>query len=520
MRLGIDVGGTNTDAVVLDSEDNVLAKKKTPTTSDVTGGIIKAMRRVLTEVKKGEIKHVMVGTTHCTNAIAEREGLAETAVIRIGAPATLSIRPLFEWPENLRQATGDHVQIFEGGHEFSGEEMNELDEEGIEDFLEDLKDEVETVSITSVFSPVNPEHEDRAEEIAESVLEDVPISLSNEIGSIGLLERENATALNAALVPVMDRTSRSILEALDDQNIDAEVYFCQNDGTLMALDYARKYPVLTLASGPSNSLKGAAYLSNMEKGIVIDVGGTTTDIGALSKGFPRESSTAIEIGGIKTNFRMPDLISIGIGGGSIVELEDGGIQVGPESVGKDLPEKGSCFGGNETTSTDAAVKLGMARLGKEKPGLSEAEAEKAIEFVEERLHKGVEKMKTEAGKVPVSLVGGGSILVRDIEGASQVSRPSHYEVANAIGAAISQVSGETDRIFSMEEKNREDAVEEAKERAKREAIEAGADPETLEIVNVEEVPLAYLPGEAVRIKAKATGDLALGDQKRRGDAGI
>ncbi|MEZ4571318.1 MAG: hydantoinase/oxoprolinase family protein [Thermomicrobiales bacterium] len=94
------------------------------------------------------------------------------------------------------------------------------------------------------------------------------------------------------------------------------MFFSQNDGTLMALEYATRYPILTVASGPANSIRGAAFLSRLEDAIVVDVGGTSTDIGILVKGFPRESSIAVDIGGVRTNFRMPDLISIALGGGT------------------------------------------------------------------------------------------------------------------------------------------------------------------------------------------------------------
>ena len=121
----------------------------------------------------------------------------------------------------------------------------------------------------------------------------------------------------------------------------------------------------------------------------------------------------------------------------------------------------------------------------------------------------VDRMKTSATAVPVIVVGGGSILVRDnIEGASEIVKPDHYPVANAIGAAIAQVGGECDRIFSLAELSREDALEQAKQEATNKATAAGASAETVDIVDVEEVPLAYLPGNATRIMVKAVGDLA------------
>ncbi len=107
----------------------------------------------------------------------------------------------------------------------------------------------------------------------------------------------------------------------------------------MSIEYAVKYPIFTVACGPTNSLRGASYLSELTDAIVLDVGGTTTDIGVLVQSFPRESSLAVEIGGARTNFRMPDLISIGLGGGTIIRIEENGeFTIGPDSVGYRLPE--------------------------------------------------------------------------------------------------------------------------------------------------------------------------------------
>ncbi|MGL5693138.1 MAG: hydantoinase/oxoprolinase family protein, partial [Peptostreptococcaceae bacterium] len=122
----------------------------------------------------------------------------------------------------------------------------------------------------------------------EELFTEVPISLSHEIGSVSLLERENATILNAALSSVAKMVSNSFKEALKDEKLeDVKIYLGQNDGTLMSLDYAIKYPILTIACGPTNSIRGASFLSNKNNAIVVDVGGTTTDVGVLVNSFPR-----------------------------------------------------------------------------------------------------------------------------------------------------------------------------------------------------------------------------------------
>ena len=136
-----------------------------------------------------------------------------------------------------------------------------------------------------------------------------------------------------------------------------------------------------------------------------------------------------------------------------------------------------------------------------------------VEAVEDRIEEmvniAVDRMKTSATEVPVIVVGGGSVLIqRTVEGASEMIKPNHFAVANAIGAAIAQVGGETDRVFALAEMSRDEALGLAKQEATDRAVSAGAKADTVEIVDVEEVPLAYLPGNATRIMVKAVGDLA------------
>lgn len=519
-RIGIDVGGTHTDAVLLDENNQVMSETKSPTTEDVATGIYMALKKIIEDanVPREQIKFAMLGTTHCTNAIVERKRLNNIAAIRIGAPATLAVKTLIGVPDDLREALGKYVYLVRGGHEFDGREIVSLDEEHLYQIAEEIKGKVDSVAITSVFSPVSQSHEARASEIIKEVLgEDVAVSLSSEIGSVGLLERENATIINAAVVNVAKTAADGFINALKNEGIDAKVFFGQNDGTLMSVEYAVRYPIFTIACGPTNSLRGASYLTKSSDAIVVDVGGTTSDVGVLIQSFPRESSLAVEIGGARTNFRMPDLISIGLGGGTIVRIqEDGEFTIGPDSVGYRLPEKSLIFGGDTVTTTDVAVALGKVKLGdaSKVAHLDKALLQKVYAKIVELVEEAIDKMKTSAEDVPVILVGGGSILLPEqLKGASQVIRPHHSGVANAIGAAISQVSGQVERIYKLDDFGREKALEMAKDEAKQEAIKAGADPDNLVIVDIEDVPLAYLPGNATRIRVKAAGELAQAEVK-------
>jgi hypothetical protein len=523
-RLGIDVGGTNTDAAILDRSDQVLAKAKVPTTPDVTGGIVAALDAVIgtSGMTASRITHAMLGTTHATNAVLERRKLHRVAVIRIGAPATLGVRPMFEWPADLTAVVSAGATVVAGGIEFDGRDLSPFDDDEVAAFLGTVAGRCDGVAITSVFAPVSPRHELLAAEIVKRELGEVPVSLSHEIGSVGLLERENATILNAALAGVAGDVARALGQALAAHDLSPVTFFAQNDGTLMALDHALRYPVLTIGSGPANSIRGAAFLTGRSDALVADVGGTSTDVGVLVNGFPRESSQGVEIGGIRTNFRMPDLVTIALGGGTVLSGSAQAVRLGPESVGYRLRDEALVFGGTTPTLTDSAVATGRALLGDpalvrpaqrgaqggRPPGRILRLLEAASRASDTQLAEAIDRVKTAKGDLALIAVGGGSILIPDeLPGVSEVIRPDHFDAANAIGAAIASVSGQVDRIFHFGPGGRKAALDEASQEARDHAVAAGADPGTVQIVELEEIPLAYLTSPAVRIRAKAAGAL-------------
>lgn len=512
MRVGIDVGGTNTDAVLMDG-DAVLAEIKCMTTGDVTTGIVAALRGLLeaSGVTPERIEGVMIGTTHFTNAVVEARRLLPVAIVRLGLPATEALPPLVDWPQRLRSAVGDHVHLCHGGHEFDGRAIAPLDRDELRRAAAAIAAAgLCTAAISSVFSPINDELEREAGEILREAVPDIAISYSAEIGRLGLLERENATVINASLAELAVHITTAFRSALERMGIDAPVYLSQNDGTLMTVEYVERYPVATFASGPTNSMRGAALLSGESDCAVVDIGGTTADVGMLVGGFPREAKATVEIGGVRTNFRMPDVLPLGIGGGSIVAWQDV-PEVGPQSVGYELTTRARVFGGDVLTATDLAVAAGWAQIGDPRAvsELDPGRVDAALQRITARIAEAVDRMKVASGDVPVVMVGGGSILVGDdVPGASRVVRPDHFAVANAIGAAIAQVGGEIDQMFSIGPNlSREQALERAREQAAERARAAGATPDSIRIVDVEELALAYVPGNAVRIKVKAVGDL-------------
>ncbi len=513
-KLGIDVGGTNTDAIIIDDNDTIISEIKYPTSKDVYRGIKGAIKTVLKNsgISAVDIEKAMLGTTQCTNAIVERKNLTPVGVLRIGAPATCGIEPMTDWKPDIRKICSDYA-IIKGGFEYNGRKLATFDTEAAVNFFNNVKGKVCSIAIIGVFSNVRNDQELQAATLCRKILGNkIHISLSHEIGSMGLIERENATILNAALFDVAQRFTDGFDRSLKEEGIiNAEVYLSQNDGTLMTIEKARQFPILTIACGPTNSIRGAGYLTNLKNAIVIDIGGTTSDLGVIQNGFPRESSTAVTIGSIRTNFRMPDVLSIGLGGGSIVRQKGNGtVTVGPDSVGYEINSKAMVFGGNTITATDIAVRLGMACIGNYKltASIDLSFAKKALEVISEMIEKSIDLMKVSNKATDVILVGGGSIIIPDsLQGVSTVIKPEHFSVANAIGSAISKVSGTYEYLADYNKTPRTQAIIYAKEKAIQNAINAGAAKNSIEIIETEEVPLAYHPGNTNRIKIKAAGNL-------------
>ncbi|MDJ0751656.1 MAG: hydantoinase/oxoprolinase family protein [Woeseiaceae bacterium] len=511
LRIGIDVGGTHTDAVLLDG-DTVVESTKALTSADVITGIIDALESVLAGRPgiEASIEAVMLGTTQFTNAVVERRELAEVAAIRIAAPSGEGLPPKVGWPDDISRCLGDNVYSIRGGYLYDGWPLADLDEREINKVVKDLvSKKVGAVSISSAFSPMNPEPEVELGRRVRDALPDAHITLSHKIGRLGILERENAALLNTSLLHFADSVVTAFVNAIRQRGLKCRFFVSQNDGTLMDAEFARRFPALTFASGPTNSLRGACKLTGLDDAVVVDIGGTTSDIGVLQDGFPRESNVVIEVGGVRTNFRMPDILAIGLGGGSLVE--DGGAKVGPRSLGHRLVEEGLIFGGHTLTATDVVVAGGDIEIGESSKvaNLDENIVATAKARMLEMLNLGIEKMKPSSDPLPVILVGGGSILVTDkLDTASEMLRPEHAGVANAIGAAIAQIGGETERLVSYDTMTRGDAVKDVTAEATRLAVSAGADGSTIRVADVEETAISYMAGNTTRLRVKVVGDIS------------
>jgi len=522
-RIGIDVGGTFTDGVLV-LDEKVVAKTKDRTTSDVTTGTIEVIDHLMEKsgVKPESIGLITLSTTHTTNAIIERKGLDKVGIIRLALPTGSAIPPLTGWPKDLKEALGGkkNVTMIPGGYNYNGEPISELDEELVREKVRDMGDNVDTFAVTGVFSPVRSDQEVRvAEIIKEEFGEDVPITLSGEISTISLLERENSAILNASVISVMNRAINAINEAMESRDIDAELFIMQNDGSVIKADQATDYPIFTLASGPAASIRGAVFLTNIKNGALVDVGGTSTDIGYMVDGFPRESMMTVEIGGVKTNIRAPDLTSIPLGGGTIITTDgESAKKLGPESVALDLQQLAKSYGGPMTTVHDIGVAKGRlhedlaifstpyATHPEKAKSIPKKIVDEAWDMIKERIEKTIDEMKTDPEDIPVILVGGGSTVVpKKLKGASKTYQPEHSEVAGALGATLAEIAAYAENVVDLENRDRQEAIDETIEMAKENVEKNGGDPEKAVVLDIQEVPFSYMPGkrEKIRVKVKS-----------------
>lgn len=543
-RIGVDVGGTNTDAAIIDlraSESpgrGVLASHKASTTSDITSGIEAAIRAVLeaSKVDQARVLSVTIGTTHFINALVEADArrLDRVAVVRLCGPFTKQIPPFSDFPVGLRSILDGGAYYLDGGHEIDGREIAPLNPEQIRKTARDVfASGVKSIALVGVFSPLDHDgtHEEKCKEMILEETPELEVVCSNSIGPTGFLERENATILNAAILRTGHRVKRGFKRAMARLRLSCPLYLSQNDGTLIDAETAAEYPIKTFASGPTNSMAGASFLAGMdhvkptdpeEEGdaeqpqvLVVDIGGTTTDVCALlPSGFPRQAPGFVEVGGVRTAFSMPEVVSIGLGGGSKVQVTstDGDVTIGPGSVGHFIHQEAKIFGGQTLTTSDIIVAMGKAQLGdpslvKDIPASIVENARKGIKKMLESI---VEQMKVSSAPVHVLLVGGGALLVtEDLDGVEKLIRPIHQGAANAVGAAIAKVSGDIDIVEIPEGKSEEDIMQAARQKAIDLAVKKGASKDDVRIVEVNKMHLPYTHNGAMRIQIRAVGQLAI-----------
>ncbi|KAI1333331.1 hydantoinase [Xylariaceae sp. FL0255] len=504
LRIGVDVGGTNTDGVLLDpsraSEEDrgIVAWHKAPTTADPSDGINDAITSMFKSaaVDRDSIASVTIGTTHFVNAVVERDAarLSRVAVLRLCGPFSQHALPCVDWPQDLRELILGHAALLEGGLEVDGFLISDINEAQIRKECATIREKgINSIVVNGVFSPIDTveRQEERAAEIVRAEIPGCDVVSSKDVASLGFLERENAAILNASILAFARKTLRSFQAPIKRLGLKCPVFITQNDGSIMPATMASKLPIRGFSSGPTNSMRGAAFLlqSKLSEDImVVDIGGTTTDVGLLlANGFPRQQAAYSDLGGVRMNFPTPDIKSIGSGGGSIVRENNGNLTVGPDSVGYNITKDSRVFGGSILTATDCTILsdpsliIGDSKLVE--GALSDENVSRFRALVKHKLERTIDQMKTFPGDIPVLLVGGGAIIAPDqLKGASRVFKPRWAAVANAIGAATARVSAVIDTVRSTEFETTEQILKQICEEAIEKTASLGAVKATVSIV--------------------------------------
>ncbi|OMH30540.1 hydantoinase/oxoprolinase N-terminal domain-containing protein [Motiliproteus sp. MSK22-1] len=326
-RLGIDTGGTYTDAVLVNDQQKVVATFKSLTTRhDLTIGIGNALKGLPNELLQN-ITLISLSTTLTTNSVVEGQG----------APVCVLLPGYNE--RQLEQSglcdivSADAAFILAGGHNATGEEQEPLDEDAAREAILKLKDSVSAFAISSMFGTRNSSHELKLRSMVES-LSGKPVACGHELASsLGAPQRALTAVLNARMVPYIQRLITSVKQILVDHQIDAPLMIVKGDGSLVNTETALQQPVATVLSGPAASVVGACALSGLKNAIVADMGGTTTDIAIVTNGQPELCSEGAKVGDWQPMVEAVRVYSVGLGGDSEVHFSAGGsLGIGPRRV--------------------------------------------------------------------------------------------------------------------------------------------------------------------------------------------
>jgi len=375
MRIGIDVGGTFTDIVLVDDLSGQIYYTKVLTThQDLAEGVVNGIEKImaLSQGSFDQVDYMVHGTTIGTNALIERKG-ARTGLLtsegmrdileigRIERPAAglydvLIDSPLPLVPRHLRLDVRERVGA-------SGEVVVPLDESSAREGVDFLKEQgVESIAVSYLFSFRNPAHEERTREICQEMFPEAAVSISSEIApEFREFERTSTTVINAYLAPVVERYLDNLEGRLLDQYGDVDLRIMQASGGSMTTEMAKYRAVNIVNSGPAGGALAAAYIGRLtgdEQVISVDMGGTSFDVGVIDHGEPRVAPES-QFEGFPVKIPILDVEAIGAGGGSLAWVDEGGaLNVGPESAGSDPGPACYGLGGDRPTVTDANLVLG------------------------------------------------------------------------------------------------------------------------------------------------------------------
>ncbi|MBP2319916.1 hypothetical protein JOF56_000301 [Kibdelosporangium banguiense] len=456
-RLGVALPGNRASAAVLDPDGRLVVALEREI--DKLGEFLDAVLAAAVPhgITPAMIEHVIFAVTDLSvlDDLAAETGswrgwpgrLARVAAVRLGA-ATTSIPPLALWPQDLRERVAVASTCLSGGAMLDGSDYEPLDIEGLLAFARRISGTVGAVAITGVFSSVTPRHELAAADVLREELGPATaILLSHEFGGIGLIERENATVLQAALTSPTAEEATKLLAAVSRRGMGyAEVFLARGDGTIATLDNAVTHPLSLLGATDTTTAIGASVLAGHRDALVgmTNVDGTLRAVCALTDGVPRMTVGHTKVAGVATGLSVPALVPI------FGEIEDG-----------------------------------------------------------------IDRAKDAPGDLPLVLVGPGArdfaqSLRHNLAGTLAVTCPSGAEAAAAVGAAAAPVGGEARRIVPLNSPRLAEIRSAVREAARASAMRAGADPQRVTVVSVDEQPLAYLSEPTVVMRVRACGPPRVG----------
>lgn len=508
MKLGIDVGGTNTDAVIIAKEGNILSWKKQLTSKDIISGIEAATIAVMNEagIAPEEIDGVFVGTTHVQNALYHPVQLSKTALIRVMKRPS-RVEPALFWPEHLKKYI---IKVYHVTSDCEASRKAVIEEL----YREVHAKNIESICIVGVNSPLMDEEERFIRDGLKTMFSTIPITMSHELGSLGFVERENAALLNAILSRVIRQAMMDLTKLFNKLLLKCPYWLTQNDGSLIELHEAIDYPIFTIGSGATNSLRGAGILSGLRDCIVVDFGGSTIEIGRIQNGEPQSAVGSSSFINIDVNMRVPKIYSLPFGGGSLISLNEDKVQI-KETIACDLENQGISWGGDSWTLTDSFIKINPDSLADENmvleglEKLSYEDCQKVVKTIIQEIKEKITRLEARNEGLPIVLVGGGSkLLVNRLFGKyKRVLHPVGHHISNAIGACFAPLSAQTDKVFWLTDQTKEQIIEQEKEKLFEHLCNKGAKEGTIKIVSIEEFPFDYFRGEVLRVRLKAEGEL-------------
>ncbi|MFY9439965.1 MAG: hydantoinase/oxoprolinase family protein [Tepidanaerobacteraceae bacterium] len=542
MIVGLDMGGTHVDAVLIHQGEIIEATKRPTDRSNMLQSILDTLESLLSGQDPSRIERINLSTTISTNAIVENKTDPVGMIIQCG--------PGLE-KDFLRCG---RENIFISGYiDHRGREVSSIDIAEIEETARVFKDRnISALAVVGKFSVRNNAHELKIKEMLEN--EFFPITLGHSLsGKLNFPRRVFTAYYNSAVYNIFYKFCESIHQAMQRQNIKAPVHVLKADGGTMSMKAGQQFPVYTILSGPAASVMGGqAFLKTSQDAVFLDIGGTTTDISFLADGVPLLEPLGIKIVGYPTLVRALYSVSIGVGGDSKVTVEGERLVVGPERLGRPKALGGMC-----PTPTDAMIVLGLMNIGDKRKALSamkeigeqlmispEAAAEKVLDEMADMIKGKVDELLRDINSQPVytvrELLYGKKIKPRFIQAiggpakalspilAKKFSIPCRYpelfEAANAVGAALARTTSEitmyvdtAQRTLSVPEMGLHETIssaysfEESRKRAlalvREQSRLLGAREDEIEAEIVEEssfnmVRGFYTSGKNIRIRAQ------------------